>query len=66
MVDPIVEQLNRMNMISHSPEIHEDRDQMKIQSVLGAKGSPSEAHALLRMTYRLLSSMPLDGSTVWV
>ena len=65
MIEPIVEQLNRMNMLSHSPQIHEDRNQMKIQYVLGEKES-SQAHSLLHMTHRLLGSMPLNGSAVWV
>lgn len=65
MLEPMVEQLNRMDMISHSPQTHEDGNPMKIQYVLSEGGS-SEALALLRMTYRLLNSMPPDGSTVWV
>lgn len=65
LLDPIVEQLNRMDMIEHAPQIHEHGNPMRIQYVLGEEGS-SEAAALLRMTYRLLNSMPPDGSTVWV
>lgn len=58
MLGPIVEQLNRMDVIEHG-------NQMRIQYVLGEQGS-SEAATLLRMTYRLLNSMPPEGSTVWV
>lgn len=65
MLGPIVDQLNRMDVMEHSPQTHEDGDPMKIQYVLSEEGS-SEALALLRMTYRLLNSMPPDGSTVWV
>lgn len=63
MLDPIVEQLNRMNIISH-PQTNEDGNQSKIQYVPGEESS--EAAILVRMTYRLLNSMPPDGSTVWV
>lgn len=63
MLDPIVEQLNRGNINSH-PQTNEDGNQSKIQYVPGEESS--EAAILVRMTYRLLDSMPPDGSTVWV